>query len=170
MGRIADLRPRRRLLAASAALLLGGCGFQLRRAPALAFRTVLLKGFADDSPLAEELRIHIDASRTTLVVDSLARAEVVLEALTESQERSVVASTGAGQVRELQLRLRFTFRLTTPSGRELIEPREIMLSRDMSYSETIALAKEQEEAALYRAMRSDIVAQVMRRLAAVGGV
>ena len=37
----------------------------------------------------------------------------------------------------------------------------------MSYNETAALAKEQEEAALYRAMQSDIVAQVMRRLAAV---
>jgi LPS-assembly lipoprotein len=43
----------------------------------------------------------------------------------------------------------------------------ILLSRDMSYSETAALAKEQEENLLYRAMQSDIVAQVMRRLASV---
>ena len=37
----------------------------------------------------------------------------------------------------------------------------------MSYTENAALAKEQEEAFLYRAMQSDIVAQVMRRLASV---
>ena len=37
----------------------------------------------------------------------------------------------------------------------------------MSYSETSALAKEQESEMLYRSMQSDVVAQVMRRLAAV---
>ena len=81
---------------------------------------------------------------------------------------ALVASTAAGQVREVQLRSRFNFRLTNVAGRELLAPREILLSRDMSYSETIALAKEQEETALYRAMQTDIVTQVMRRLAAVG--
>ena len=164
-------RPRRRtLLAAVAALGLAACGFELRRAPALNFRTVQLKGFAERSPLAEELKMNIDASQTTLVVESAAQAQVVLEALSDAREKSVVASTAAGQVREVQLRSRFNFRLRTPGGRELIPPREILLSRDMSYSETIALAKEQEEAALYRAMQSDIVAQVMRRLAAVASL
>ena len=42
-----------------------------------------------------------------------------------------------------------------------------MQSRDLSYTESAALAKEQEEAILYRAMQSDIVSQVMRRLASV---
>lgn len=160
---------RRRLVmaAAGAAVLTAGCGFELRRAPALNFRTIQLRGFAEQSPLADELRTHIDASRTTLVVDSLAQAEVVLEALADVRERSVVASTSAGQVRELQLRSRFVFRLSTQSGRVLIPARELRLSRDMSYSETVALAKEQEEAALFRAMQGDIVAQVMRILAAV---
>lgn len=163
--------PRRRtLLVAGAALGLAACGFELRRAPALNFRSVQLKGFADRSPLAEELKMNIDASQTTLVVESAAQAQVVLEALSDAREKSVVASTAAGQVREVQLRSRFNFRLRTPGGRELIPPREILLSRDMSYSETIALAKEQEEAALYRAMQSDIVAQVMRRLAAVASL
>ena len=43
----------------------------------------------------------------------------------------------------------------------------IVLARDMSYSETFALAKEQEEALLYAAMQSEIVMQVLRRLSAV---
>ncbi len=146
---------------------LGACGFELRRAPALAFRTVQLKGFAERSPLADELRLQINASETTRVVDAAAAAQAVLEMITDTRERSVVASTAAGQVREVRLRARFDFRLKTPDGRVLVPPREILLSRDMSYSETIALAKEQEEAALFRAMQSDIVNQVMRRLAAV---
>jgi LPS-assembly lipoprotein len=37
----------------------------------------------------------------------------------------------------------------------------------MSYSESIALAKQHEETELYREMQTDIVAQVLRRLAAI---
>jgi LPS-assembly lipoprotein len=153
------------LLAAPAAL--AGCGFELRRAPELRFRTLALTGFAARSPLADELRMNINASRSTQVVEAPAQAQVVLEALTDAREKSVVASTAAGQVRELQLRARLKFRLRTPAGRELIPDTEILLTRDFSFSETAALAKEQEEAFLFRAMQSDIVAQVMRRLASV---
>lgn len=164
--------PRRAWLLRAAALagaaLAAGCGFELRRAPQLSFRTIALRGFADRSPLAQELRMNIDHTGTTRVVEALAEAQVVLEVIADTREKSVVASTAAGQVREVQLRSRFDFRLRAAAGRELVAPREILLSRDMSYSETIALAKEQEEAALYRAMQTDIVTQVMRRLAAVG--
>jgi LPS-assembly lipoprotein len=101
------------------------------------------------------------------VVEAVTQAQVVLEALSDARERSVVASTTAGQVREIQLRTRLQFRVRTGAGRELIPPTELLMSRDISYSESLALAKEQEEAQLYAAMQGDIVAQVMRRLAAV---
>lgn len=149
---------------------IGACGFELRRAPALSFRTVQLVGFKPRSPLAEALVNSINASQTTQVVDSVAQAQVILDALSESREKGVVASTAAGQVRELQLRSALRFRLRTVAGKELIAPTEISLKRDMSYVESAALAKEQEEAQLYRAMHTDIVAQVMRRLAAVQSI
>lgn len=144
-----------------------GCGFELKRAPELRFRTVQLAGFGARSPLATELRSSIDASTTTRVVDSAAQAQVVLEALADAREKSVVASTAAGQVTEFQLRARFRFRLRAVAGKELIASTEILQTRDMSYTESAALAKEQEEATLYRAMQTDIVSQVMRRLASV---
>lgn len=159
--------PKRRAVLVLGAALTSGCGFELRRAPELKFQTVQLKGFAPMSPLALELKRSIDASRTTQVVDGAARAQVVFEALADDREKSVVASTATGEVRELQLRARLNFRLRGASGKELIAATEILLSRDMSYNETNALAKEQEEALLYKAMQSDIVAQIMRRLAAV---
>jgi LPS-assembly lipoprotein len=154
---------RRSLLWALAApLLAGSCGFQLRGAPALPFKRITLQGFAPRSPFGEELRRSFgDAVQ---VVDTPARAEVVLHVLTDRREKSTVASTAAGQVREVQLRVRFEFRLTQPNGRELIPATAMMLSRDMSTSETTALAKMQEEDQLYAAMQSDIVMQVMRRL------
>jgi len=158
---------RRALIALTAAAGLSGCGFELRRAPELRFRSVQLIGFRLRSPLAAELMASINSSQTTLVVETVAQAQVVLEALSDVREKSVVASTAAGQVRELQLRARLAFRLRTPAGKELIPATEISLKRDLSYTESAALAKAQEEALLYRAMQADIVAQVMRRLAAV---
>ena len=146
---------------------LAGCGFELRRAPELRFRTIQLTGFKPRSPLADELRMNIDASTTTLVVDTLPQAQVILEAVTDLRERLVVASSSAGQVTELQLRERFTFRLRSVAGKELIPSTELLLIRDMSYTENAALGKEQEEAFLFRTMQSDIVAQVLRRLASV---
>lgn len=144
---------------------LAGCGFQLRQAPKLAFRSIALAGFAPRSSLAEELRRQLAASVTVLAQGD--KADVVLQALEDARERSVVASTAAAQVRELRLRLRLSFRAQTPAGRELIPRVELMISRDLSYLETAALAKEQEEAELFRDMQADIVAQVLRRLASV---
>ncbi len=142
--------------------LLGGCGFKLRATPPMPFSRIALSGFAVRSPLEAELRTRL--AEAAQVVDTPAQAEVVLHAMSDRRERSVVASTGAGQVRELQLRLGFEFRLTSPGGRELIPPTDLLLSRDMSYSETAALGKAQEEVELYAAMQADIVRQVLTRL------
>lgn len=159
---------RRRLLLAGAALAgatLAGCGFELRKPPTLAFRSIVLTGFAPRSPLAEELKRSL--VQRVQVVDSPALAEVVLQASADAREKSVVASTSAAQVREFQLRVKFDFSARTPGGRELIAPVTLLLSRDMSYSESVALAKEQEEGELYREMQTDVVLQVMRRLASI---
>jgi LPS-assembly lipoprotein len=158
---------RRRVVVALAVGACGGCGFELKKPPELRFKTILLTGFPARSPLATELKRNIDASTTTHVVEALKDAEVVLQALTDEREKSVVATTSANLVREYELRSRFRFQLRTANGKELIPAGEILLKRELTYTESAALAKEQEEAFLYRAMQSDIVSQVLRRLASV---
>jgi len=153
------------LTTVGASLLLAGCGFRLSRPPSLAFGSIALTGFAPRSPLAEEFRRRL--GQQLQVLEAPAKADVVLHAIDDTRERSVVASTAAAQVRELQLRVKFNFRAHTPTGRELIPRAELLLTRDMSYSETQALAKESEEAELFREMQADVVTQVLRRLAAV---
>ncbi len=157
---------RRRLLL-GAVVTLAGCGFELKRPPELHFRTIQLAGFAPRSQLVAELRQNIESGTTTRVVEAAKDAQVVLQSLGESREKVVVAQTAANQIREFELRLRFDFRVRTASGRELIPDSEILLKRSLTYTESAALAKEQEEAFLYRAMQSDIVAQVLRRLSSV---
>ena len=104
--------------------------------------------------------------RVTREAAEMNQVQAVFELLSEQQERTVVALNSAGQVRELQLRLRIRFRLRDPQGDEIIAPTELLQTRDVSYNETVALAKEAEEALLMRNMQTDLVQQLMRRLAA----
>lgn len=149
----------------AAAGLLAGCGFQLRREPPLPFKTIALTGFAPRSAMGGELRAALE--RQVRVITPANEAELVLHAMTETRERSIVAQTASAQVRELQLRVRLQFRVHTPAGRELVPASVLLLARDMSYNETQALAKQHEEAEHFREMQADIVLQVLRRLAAL---
>ena len=160
---------RRLLLSAVAVTGLTACGFKLRQAPDFAFSTLYLTA-AESSPLGNELRRNIESTGKVKVLrdaKDINNAEVILDVLQELRERVVVATNSSGQVRELQLRLRVRFRLRTPAGAEPIPSTELVQQRDISYNETQALAKEAEEALLYRNMQSDIVQQMLRRLAAV---
>ena len=157
------------LMASAVALSLAGCGFAPRRAPNFAFST-LYSAIAETSPLGVELRRSLQATGKVKVISEatqINQAQVILDVLSEQREKRVLSLNTAGQVREFQLRLRFRFRLRTLAGKELLAETEIVQQRDISFNETAVLAKEAEEGLLYRDMQSDIVQQVMRRLAAV---
>lgn len=148
---------------------LAGCGFQLRQPPTFAFKSIYT-GVAPTSVLGSELKRNLAAMGSVeLITDSLQqqRADVILDVLQELRQKIVVGTNAAGQVREFQLRLTFRFRLRTPKGKELIPDTEMVQQRDISFNESAVLAKETEEALLYRSMQTDIVNQLMRRLAAV---
>lgn len=165
---------RRHLLLPALAVLAGlpGCGFALRGAPTFAFESLRVQG-SDGTPVSRELQQTLEDAGVRVFNSRLPGSpegetgQVVLTVLTDQRERSVVGQTAAGQVRELQLRTRFGFRLITAQGVQLLDQTELLLERDISYTETAALAKEAEEALQYRDMQRDIVQQVMRRLAAV---
>ena len=148
--------------------LLSACGFRLRGVPEFGFESLYIAA-PTTSPLARELQRTLEGSTSKLRVlrdpATMTTAQAILDLIQEQQERVVVGLNASGQVRELQLRLRVKFRLRTPTGVELIPETEILQERDISYNETIALAKEAEEALLYRTMRTDIVQQLLRRLA-----
>ena len=162
---------RRVFAARSAALgvsgLLGACGFKLRGAQTFAFDNIAVVA-AQNGPVAAELRrtlgekLHQPSGGATPSVP-----QVTMDMLSEQREKTVVGVNAAGQVREFQLRIRVMFRLRSAQGKELIKETEILQQRDISFNESAVLAKEFEETLLYRDMQSDIVQQIMRRLAAV---
>ncbi|MBO9516303.1 MAG: hypothetical protein J7549_19480 [Variovorax sp.] len=164
--RARSLLPRRGfLVGVSAALALAGCGFQLRKAPEFPFKSLAVPA---TSSFANQVKRNLRAAGTVEVLgaDQVKEAEAVLEILAENRESVVISTNAAGQVRELQLRLTVRFRVRAKDGKELLAPSEISQSRDITYNETAALAKEGETALLYRDMESDIAQQILRRLAA----
>lgn len=157
------------LLALSPALGATGCGFALRQAPNFAFKTIF-SPFAESSLLGNEFKRSIESNGNVQVITDprqIDKADVILDVLSERREKVVVGLNASGQVREFQLRLRFNFRLRSAKNSELIPTTEILQQRDISFNESAVLAKETEEALLYREMQSDIVQQIMRRLATV---
>ncbi len=150
-------------------MALAGCGFALRDAPELAFRSLFVNA-GETSPFGNEIKRNLASLGALKLIDDpklLPSAEAVLDILSEAREKTVVGVNSSGQVREFQLRSRLRFRLRTPQGKELIAPTDLLIQRDISFNESAVLAKEAEEGLMFRDMQSDIVQQLIRRLAAL---
>lgn len=149
-----------------AALLLAACGFQLRGRADLPFETIFVEGM-DYSPFTGQLRRAIETASSTRLLNSVEGAQAVLTLLGESQERTILALSGGGRVREFQLRYRVSFRVHDGKGKEWLPIDEVILRRDLTYDDTQVLAKEAEAQLLFKDMQSDAVNQVLRRIQAI---
>ena len=149
----------------AATLLVAACGFPLRGTATLPFSTLYVQA-APTSQFATQVRRAVRAGSGTRIADRPEQAEVILQILHELQEKQILSLSGGGRVSEYQLRFRVSFRLTDSKNREHIPASEIVLRRDYSYSDDQTLAKEFDEAQLYRDMRNDAVSQLVRRLQA----
>ena len=161
---------RRKFLLAISAASLAGCGFQLRGSVSYhyAFQS-LFSGFIPTSTLGQEFKRQATAQGLQVLdagVDA-DKAQVVLRIHQESRERAAVGAGVTGQVNAIQLRLRFRFSLFTTQGKTLQDEVELYQQRELSYSESFALAKEAEEQLLYADMQVDMAQQLLRRLSAI---
>ena len=150
-------------------LLLSACGFALRGSTpqsALPFKSVYL-AFPASSPLGTELRRYVRADARISLVSEPKLAEASIEPLAETRNKTILSLNTQGRVREFSLFYRFTFQVKGTDNKLLLPPTEIVLRRDISFNETQAIAKEKEEEMLYRDMQSDLVQQILRRLAAI---
>ncbi len=157
-------RSARAAFAGAIAALLAACGFHLRGQEQMPFETLYIPG---NNPLVTELKRNVSAASKTRLVDRPGDAQAVFGFTQELREKVILSFNAAGRVSEYQLRYRVGFRVTDPKGARVYLPTsEIQLTRDMAYSDAQVLAKETEEALLYRDMQRDMVQQIMRRLVA----
>ena len=161
---------RRTFLLSIPAAALTGCGFKPRGSASFSYAfQSLFSGFLPSSTLGQEFKRQAIAQGLT-VLDAAAdanKAQVVLRIHQELRERAAVGAGVSGQVNAIQLRLRLKFSLFTTQGKTLLDEVELYQQRELSYSESAALAKEAEEQLLYADMQVDAVQQLLRRLAAV---
>lgn len=147
-------------------LYLSACGFALRGAVSFPFQSIYV-GLPDNSALGGELKRHLRANGKTEVSSEATQADVVLDVLGETRDKTILSLNSQGRVREFNLNYNLKFRVRDKAGREVLAPTTISLKRNLSFKENEVLAKEAEEALLYRDMQSEIVQQIMRRLALI---
>jgi len=145
--------------------VLGGCGFHLRGAQTMPFESIYI-ALPTGSEIGANLKRALRANGSVKVVDRVEDAQAGFLPTGEGRDKVILSLNSAGRVREFQLRYRYSYRLVDQKLQDLAPPAEIVLTRDITYSDADVLAKDQEEALLWRDMQSDLVQQVMRRLAA----
>lgn len=154
----------KRVLTLGLALLVAGCGFHLRGTAEVPFDSVYIPGATGG--MALDLKRNIQAGTRARVVEDPKAADAVLQFTEETRQKEILSLTSTGRVREFQLRYRVGFRVHDGKGADYLPPSTIELTRDVTFNDTEILAKEQEEQLLFRDMQSDMVQQIMRRLAA----
>jgi LPS-assembly lipoprotein len=154
------------LLLLPAAVLLQACGFTLRGASTLAYDTVAISA-PGNSQLAADLRRNLAATSNAKVLEDAKAAALQVQVLSEVRDKQVLSLNAQGRVREYTLYLRVTVKALDTQGKEVLAPTEFVQKRDVSFNEGVVLAKESEEALLYREMQSDIMQSIVRRIAAI---
>lgn len=156
------INPTRRSLLISSALILSGCGFKLRGPVTLPYKTILISG-----SMTQDLRLYLTrilkTGLNTTVVTRADQAEIILN-ITEIPAKQILTYNQAGQITGYRLIEQVRFYVNSKDGDELIPRSEIYLTRDMDFSISAPSAAEQLEILLFRDMRQDVSAQLLRRL------
>ncbi len=156
----------RRLLLVLSVLLLTACGFHLRGSDLkdvrFGFTSLYLKT-QGESPFVIELRRTLGKNKM-MPVASAGEAQLILEIVSEQTTKQILSLSANGRVREYQLGYRVTLHAYDQQRMDWLPEDSIQLSRVLAYDDAQVLAKEQEEAQLYKDMRADAVGQTMRRL------
>lgn len=142
--------------------ILAGCGFQLRGNATLPFDSVYIEGGQE---IAVSLERAIRPTATKVAADAK-DAQAILQITDESREKRILSLDRAGRVSEFRLLYRVAFKVRDNKGRPLMSDQQVELVRDITFNDSQTLAKESEEALLYRDMQSDAVQQIVRRLSA----
>jgi LPS-assembly lipoprotein len=158
---------RRLFLAATAASLAPGCGFQLRRVERLSLASLYLEA-PPGSRVGQLIRSAITTEKLTRLTGSAAEAEAVLRLEQESRSRSILTLSGAGRVTEFRLGLKLTYSVVGRDGQILAAPETLDLISDMTYDDTQVLAKAAEEQLLFRHMEETAALRILRRLQNLG--
>jgi LPS-assembly lipoprotein len=157
----------RLLLVVCAALALASCGFHLQGRQPLpaAFAYTFVETRDEQTDFVQDLRRALIAAGSDVIPTKGSSGAVIEVHADELTERILsVSARNIPTEYELTYRVRFS---VMSGGQTLIDKEEISATRDISFDETQLLAKEREQEILREALARDLVALVMRRIAAL---
>ena len=141
-----------------------GCGFHMRGATDVEFRSVFIQG--NTLVISKHLKKSLNTSGVK-VLDSAADAELLLEMVGEESEKRILSLAGTGTVNEFELFYRVHYRTKAADAATWSRVQMVEARRDFTYSDANLLAKQDEEKRLNDDMHNDVISGIMRRLAAL---
>lgn len=159
-------RTRRLCLALPCLAMLSACGFHLKAATPLPFKT-LFTNINLDSDFGARLRRAVEAnSPDTRFIEDRSQAEVYLHQISDDQSLRQLSINAQGQVDEYELDLNFSFELLDKAGHVLLAPTVLHSVRELPYNVNIVQAKDSEITRTFKDMRNSLIDQILRRMSA----
>ena len=152
---------------AAGALFLTACGWRLQGSAKLSEKMASTYVDAEDryTEFNRALRDALRASGARLASNP-GDATAVVKIIDDKSGQYVLSVSARNTPEEYEVF--YTVKYSVSSGGvEIIPPQKIELTRDYSYDETAALAKQRESITLRQALARDLAAQVLRRLSAL---
>lgn len=145
----------------TATSMLSGCGFALRGDYVVPYAGVYVSA-GPNSQIVNTLKRELQA--TNKFEPNAKAAHAQLNIVLEDRDKKILSLSGAGRVREFQLKTTVQFQLVEATGAVIIATNELSLIRRMSFDDAQVVSKQQEEALLFADMEKDIAGQIMRRI------
>jgi len=152
-------------LIALPALFTSACGFKLRGSVSIPYRVIAITG-APSPLLRSDLEIIILTGSDSKVANNPKDADLILEIISEVNNREILAYNAAGQISAYRLNSRVAFQATDQNGVDIVPESEIYVTRDMDFSVSTVLATDVQQQQFTNAMRMDLSLQILRRISA----
>jgi LPS-assembly lipoprotein len=156
------------ILAGLVTALLAGCGFHLRGTESAALpasmQKVVITGIGPTHPIGVELNQSLRARGAEVMQEKSADSAILTIQSYNVKRRVLSVSPVTGKVRELEIYLQVTFKVTGPTGNQLIQPQSVQLVRDYLFDENQVYGTSEQEATLISDLQRDAVQQMMFRI------
>jgi LPS-assembly lipoprotein len=155
---------RRVLILLSVVVLLAACGFHPRAQLSLpaSLGPVSVQTAEPYSPLGLELATALERAGATAPVEGSPSS--ALKVTSENWHTAPLSVDELARVREYITRYKVEFVLVDATGKLLIEPQSIELSREYTYDINASAGSPAEQELIQRELRRDMEAAILRRL------
>ena len=156
------------ILMLAAVVLVGGCGFHLRKEANLpvSMKKVHIQITDPSSPLAKDLAKALPRSGTE-VVENVEPGVAVMNISANAFSTDVLSVGGNARATEYALRYHVELEVTDAAGTSLVPKQTIELAREFTFDQSQALGVAAEVDLLTQELQRDMTQTILRRLEAL---